>query len=259
MFDERILRKGLKASLFGNRIYAFATIDSTNSCAKAIAGCGATEGTVVISEQQTAGRGRLGRLWESAPNQNLMFSVVLRPNVPPEGLNLLPLYVAVAVSQAIERTTGLKVECKWPNDILFNGKKLAGILIEASIKQNMVEYVVIGIGVNVNQQAFDADLSTRATSLRLLVRKEVDRVALFQEMLHQLEQNYRSINASGFHSVIPQWLSRSTMVNKEIAVSQQGEIISGIVKGLSPEGGLVLQTNGSEKTVYAGDVTVVRM
>jgi BirA family transcriptional regulator, biotin operon repressor / biotin---[acetyl-CoA-carboxylase] ligase len=258
MFTEQLLRKGLRTRVFGNKIYAFDSVDSTNNCAKAVAGIGAAEGTVIITEQQTAGKGRLGRQWQAEPNQNLMFSLVLRPKITPESLNLLPLYVAVAVSEAIERATGLKTECKWPNDILYKGKKLAGILIEGSTKQNAVEYVVIGIGINVNQTKFEGELLVKASSLKLECQKEIDRVALFREVLTSLESGYKTDSSTGFQSVVPQWTSRSTMINRQVSVSQHGNIISGIVKGLSPDGGLILGINGSEQTVFAGDVTVLQ-
>lgn len=259
MFSEHFLRKGLKTRVFGNKIFTFDSIDSTNNCAKAVAGCGAAEGTVVIAEQQTAGRGRMGRPWQSNPNENLIFSIVLRPRLSADALNLLPLYVAVAISAAIEHVTGLKVECKWPNDILYNGKKVAGILIEGSIKQDTMDYVVIGVGINVNQVRFEGELSTRASSLKLESNKEVDRVRLFKEILAGLEKDYKLFQTSGFQSVVPQWMARSTMLNKTISISQQGTIISGVVKGLSPEGGLVLKSNDAEQTVFAGDVTVLQM
>ena len=259
MYSEKTLRKGLKTRVFGNKIYTFDTIDSTNNCAKAVAGVGAVEGTVVIAEQQTAGRGRLGRTWQANPNENLTFSIILRPKVNPDSLNLLPLYVAVALAQAIERTTGLKVECKWPNDLLIDKKKVAGILIEGSIKQNQVEYVVIGIGINVNQQSFAGELAPKATSLRLSSGKEIERTMLFRESLLILESTYAGVSSTGFQSILPQWLSRSTMINKPISVSQQGNLISGVVKGLSRDGGLILQSGGAEKTLFAGDVTIVGM
>ena len=259
MFSEHALRKGLKTRVFGNKIFTFDSIDSTNNCAKAVAGCGATEGTVVIAEQQTAGRGRMGRPWQANPNENLIFSIVLRPRLSADALNLLPLYVAVAVSEAIESVTGLKVECKWPNDILYNGKKLAGILIEGSLKQDKVDYVVIGVGINVNQTKFEGDLSAKASSLKLESKKEIDRARLFKEILSGLEKDYRMFQTSGFQSVVPQWIAHSSMLEKTISVSQQGNVISGVVKGLSPEGGLVLKTNGAEQTVFAGDVTVLQM
>jgi BirA family biotin operon repressor/biotin-[acetyl-CoA-carboxylase] ligase len=259
MYTERALQKGLRTRVFGNKIYTFNSIDSTNNCAKAVAGCGAQEGTVVIAEQQTAGKGRLGRLWQANANENITFSIVLRPKLTPEVINIIPLYVAVAVAQAVERTTQLKVDCKWPNDLLVRGKKFAGILIEGSVKQNSVEYVVVGIGINVNQQTFPTDLQQKATSLRLECDREIDREKLFKETLIALEGLYKTINSNEIQSIINLWLSRSTMINKPISVSQQGNVISGIVKGLSTEGALVLQSEGAERTLFAGDVTVVGM
>ncbi len=257
MLAEQSLRKGLKTKVFGNKIFSFDTIDSTNNCAKAVAGCGAVEGTVVIADNQTDGKGRHGRTWLSSPAENLMFSLVLRPKVAAECLNLLPLYVAVAVADAIEKSTGLKVECKWPNDLLVNGKKLAGILIEGSVKQNTVEYVVIGIGINVNQTAFPPSLGTKATSVKLESSRAFVREDLFRSILHSLEKTYFQASPSGFQSILPEWISHTSMINKPISVSLQGSVISGVVKGVSPEGGLILQTEESEKTLYAGDVSLI--
>lgn len=257
MFTERELRRGLKTKTFGNKIYTFETIDSTNNCGKVLASVGATEGIVVIAEEQTAGKGRLGRTWQANPGENLTFSLLLRPRVSPDTLNLLPLYIAVAVAEAIERVSSLKVECKWPNDLLVNNKKIGGILIEGSVKENIVEHVVIGLGINVNQTQFSGDFKTKATSLRLESRQQVDRTKLFREIISSLETQYKNYARTAFRSVIPLWEKRSTMLNKSILVSQSGNVFSGTVKGLSPEGGLVLETNGSTKILFAGDVTIL--
>jgi BirA family biotin operon repressor/biotin-[acetyl-CoA-carboxylase] ligase len=257
LLDTSALRKGLGKMKFGSKIYSFDTIDSTNNCAKALAGCWAEEGTVVLAESQTAGRGRLGRPWIAKPHENLIFSVVLRPNLPAEGLNLLPLYAAAALAEAIERETKLKVECKWPNDLLIGGRKTAGILLEGSLKENSLDYVVLGIGINVNQTVFPDELKLKATSLRLSCGKEIDRVRLLRSVLRSLESRYVELMKKGFNSILPSWLSRSTMINKEIAISQAGVVFSGIVKGLSPDGALILQSNGTEKTFFAGDVTII--
>jgi len=259
MYSEQALRKDLKTRLFGSKIYTFDTIDSTNNCARALAGCWANEGTVIIAEQQTAGKGRLGRAWQANPNENLTFSIILRPSLPPDALNTFPLSVAVAVAEAVETATKLHVECKWPNDLLIKGKKFAGILLEGSVKQNTIEYVVIGIGVNVNQQSFAGELQSTATSLRLETGTDLDRTLVFHEILRSLERNYRVLCTRGFDTVLPRWLSHSTMINKQISVSEHGNVISGIVRGVSPEGGLILQSNGSTKTLFAGDVTIVGM
>jgi BirA family biotin operon repressor/biotin-[acetyl-CoA-carboxylase] ligase len=120
-----------------------------------------------------------------------------------------------------------------------------------------MEYVVVGVGINVNQVRFPGEIESTATSLRLETGREFDRVQLFREILRSMEKTYRTSSSSGFRSVIPQWLASCRMVNRTISVSQQGMIFSGTVKGLSPEGGLVLQTDGSERTIFAGDVTIV--
>ncbi len=257
MFTERELRRGLKAKVFGSKIYTFQTIDSTNNCIKALANVGANEGVVVFAEQQTAGRGRMGRSWLSQPEENLTFSVLLRPHISAEAINLLPLYVAIAVAQAIENVTGLHVECKWPNDLLIEKKKVAGILIEGSLRQNQLDYVVIGLGVNVNQLQFGNGLLQKATSLRLETGREFDRARLLREILHSLETHYVQAVENEFKSVVPFWMSRTSMINKSIVVSQGGDVIAGIVKGLSNEGGLILQTNGKTQTMFAGDVTIL--
>jgi BirA family biotin operon repressor/biotin-[acetyl-CoA-carboxylase] ligase len=257
LLDAAALKKKLNGRKFGSKVFAFETIDSTNSCARALAGCWAEEGTLVFAERQTAGKGRLGRTWLANPYENLTFSLILRPTLPPEALNLLPLYAAVAVAEAIEHETGLSVECKWPNDLLIGGKKGAGILLEGSLKEEGLDYVVLGIGVNVNQTAFPDDISPRATSLKMQAGREIDRVRLLREILRMLEIHYTSIMKKGFHNLLPLWLSRTTMLNKEISVTQDGTVISGVVKGLSPEGALILNTGGVEKTLFAGDVTIL--
>lgn len=257
MFTEKELRRGLKTRHFGNKIYTFNRIDSTNNCAKTMANVGAAEGTIFIAEEQYQGKGRLGRAWVANPEENLTFSLLLRPKVPPEALNLLPLYVAVATAQAIEKASGLKVECKWPNDLLINKKKVAGILIEGSVQNNLVEYVVIGLGVNVNQTQFPNDLMRKATSLRLELNRQIDRIQLFKEIVTSLETHYTHSATTNFQSVIPFWTQRAPMLNRPILISQAGNVISGVVKGLSKDGGLILQTNGIERTYFAGDVTIL--
>jgi len=257
LLDAASLRKKINGRKFGSKIFAFETIDSTNNCARALAGCWAEEGTLVFAERQTAGKGRLGRTWQANPYENLTFSLILRPTLPPEALNLLPLYAAVAVAEAIEHETGLSVECKWPNDLLIGGKKSAGILLEGSLKEDGLEFVVLGIGVNVNQTTFPEDISPRATSLKAQAGREIDRIRLLREILRTLEMHYSAIMKKGFHNVLPLWLARSTMINREISVTQDGTVITGIVKRLSPEGALVLEAGGAEKTLFAGDVSIL--
>jgi BirA family biotin operon repressor/biotin-[acetyl-CoA-carboxylase] ligase len=257
MYTAEILKKGHKTQQFGRKIYTFDTIDSTNNCAKALAGCWADEGTVIIAEQQTAGRGRLGRPWLANANENLTFSIILRPSIGADAINLLPLSVSVAVAQAVEKSTGVAVECKWPNDLIFEHKKVAGILLEGAYSNNKVEWIVIGIGINVNQTLFPADLEQKATSLKLVTGREVDRVSLFHNLLEVLEHTYRAGTKSGFQSILPDWIARTHMIDRQISVMENGTLLSGTVKGLSRDGGLVLKSNGGERTLHAGDVTIL--
>jgi BirA family biotin operon repressor/biotin-[acetyl-CoA-carboxylase] ligase len=257
MISEETLRHGIKARQFGRKVYTFESIDSTNNCAKALAGCFAQEGTVVFAEHQSAGRGRLGRAWESNASENLIFSVILRPSLTADAVNLLPLFAGVAVAAAVEKATGLKVQCKWPNDLLIDGKKFAGILLEGSMKQNAVEYVVIGVGINVNQIVFPPSLGGKATSLRLSLGREIERPVLFREIMNSMEQFHTKLAPGNFSAVVPLWTARTQMLNRQISVDQQGSVLSGVVRGISPEGGLILGLAGLEKTLFAGDVTII--
>lgn len=225
---------------------------------KAVAGCDADEGTVVVAEEQTAGRGRLGRTWFADPNKNLTFSVLLRPKVDPDQISLFSLYAAVAVAKAVEETTELTIECKWPNDLLISGRKFAGILLEGAIKQNAIDFVVIGIGINVNQETFPNEFASTATSLLLESKRPVDREHLFRRTMTQLETYYSDIGKRGPASVVPEWIGRSRMVNQPVSVLLHGETITGVMKGVSPDGGLVLTVGDSERTLHAGETTILR-
>jgi BirA family biotin operon repressor/biotin-[acetyl-CoA-carboxylase] ligase len=247
----------LPTQRFGKRLYSFDSIDSTNSCAKVLAGVGAEEGTVVLAEYQTAGRGRLGRRWEAEPRQNLIFSLVLRPSTPADHINLLPLYVAVALAQAVEETTGLRPECKWPNDLLCDKRKFAGILMEGSVTGGLIDHVIVGIGMNVNQTSFPPELQDRATSLSLACGHEIDRFALLNAILLRLEKLYTELSRKGFSSVLTMWEEYASLRRRYITVSHNGLTTRGLVSGLSKEGGLIIQANGEEHTFFAGDVTIL--
>jgi BirA family biotin operon repressor/biotin-[acetyl-CoA-carboxylase] ligase len=259
LLNASVLKRGLSTKIFGSKFFTFETIDSTNNCARALAGCWAEEGTIVLAEEQTAGRGRQGRSWYTNPQENLTFSVILRPKLPPDAINLLPLFAAVAIADAIESETGLAVQCKWPNDIILNGRKAAGILLEGSVKGDAVEFVVLGIGINVNQTIFPVDIAHRATSLRLETGKNLDRVKLLHKVLNALESRYRAVLKSGFNAILPDWTTRSAMLEKEITVSENGTEFSGVVKGLAPDGALIIASDGAERALYAGDVTIIGM
>jgi len=250
------IRDKLKTASFGLKVYAFDTIDSTNNCAKALANVGAEEGVVVFSEHQSAGRGRFNRSWESEREKNLTFSVVLRPAWCAR-VSLLPFLVACAIAKAVEEVTGLPVISKWPNDLLCNGKKFCGILLEITGNADGVEFVVAGIGINVNQSAFSQELASRATSLKNVAAKEIDRISLLQECLRQLERYYTGAQKRGFSKVMREWNARCMMFGRTISVEQNGSIIKGTAQKVDADGALVIQSENQTIRVLAGDVSVL--
>lgn len=257
MLSSETLRSGLRTASFGKKVFSFETIDSTNSCARALASCFAEEGTVVIADFQSAGRGRLGRTWLGEPGENLTFSLVLRPQITPDAMNLLSMVVAVGIARGIQEHTGVKVLCKWPNDVLCGGRKLAGILLEGVLGSDRVESVIAGIGLNVNQRTFPAELSSKATSLALETGSVHERADLFRALLKSLEEEYTEQAAAGFQHVVDRWLEYAPLIGKRIAVATNGAVIEGIVRGISSGGGLIVSSPNGEQTFLAGDVTIV--
>jgi BirA family biotin operon repressor/biotin-[acetyl-CoA-carboxylase] ligase len=171
---------------------------------------------------------------------------------------MIPFAAANALAEAVEHVTGLRVDCKWPNDLLLGGRKFAGILIEGAVKENTVEHVVIGIGINVNQRVFPEDFRGKVTSIALESHRLTDRGHLFRESLLALEAEYLRMSKDGSDSILASWLSRSTMMNKPVSILQHGETIAGVMKGLSRSGGLVVATDGEERVFFAGDTTILK-
>jgi BirA family biotin operon repressor/biotin-[acetyl-CoA-carboxylase] ligase len=255
MYSKEELQSGLRTHIFGNKIFTYDSIDSTNACAKTLASTGAEEGTVVIAEYQTAGRGRLGRTWQAESGSSLLFSTIIRPTVEINKVGLLPFFAAAGVALALETITGARYECKWPNDVLLNRKKCCGILLESSFQHNVLDYAVIGIGVNVNQKVFGGDLKGRATSLIQECGREFDRRDVFQQIMKSLELLYMEVKTGKFQVTLDEWKTRTTMFGKQVTLTQAGELLHGRAISLSADGGLVLATPEGQRVCYAGDVT----
>lgn len=258
MYSKEELQEGLKTSVFGRKLFVFDEIDSTNACAKALAEAGTEEGATVIADYQAEGRGRMGRTWQSPSGTNLLFSSILRPGLLKEKSNLLTFFACVAVARAVESTAQEPLECKWPNDLYLNGKKLSGILLENSFNQSDLEYSVVGVGINVNQTAFDDQIAPLATSLSRELKHDVDRKKLFCSVLTQLEELYPSVKNSDFSAILKEWNCRCSMFGRQITVRGGKHEISGTALRLADDGGLMLETTDGVKTVYAGDASVVR-
>lgn len=243
-------------TILGRVIHLFETIDSTNTYAKSLVSSGAEEGTVVIAEKQTAGRGRMNREWHSERGLNLTFSVVLRPDTGPETMGLLPLAAGVAVAEAIEGITGRRPSCKWPNDILIDGRKCCGILSESLTDRQGRPGVIVGIGVNVNQENFPDAIGHTATSLLLCTGRSIRRSQLIAAILDRLEDIYAIFRRGTTDRIIERWLAYATMIGELVTVGTPGGSVTGRAEGLSPDGGLIIAAGETRMIVHAGDVTL---
>ena len=251
----------LPPHLRGWPIHYFEKLDSTNLKASQLAREGAPEGTCVIAESQDSGRGRFNREWFSPPGKNIYLSIIFRPNVPPLRIQGLTLVAAVAVAEAIESRTALVPQIKWPNDLLIDGKKIAGILTEMTADQDRIHSVVLGVGLNVNIEGgeFPPELSELATSLSEKKGERCSRVALVAALLIRLEIRYRTFLEDGLAPVLPHWNRRSFVSNRTVRVVDGGTIITGKVIGLDEDGALKLSNSKGETIrVIAGDVEVCR-
>jgi BirA family biotin operon repressor/biotin-[acetyl-CoA-carboxylase] ligase len=256
MFTKEELQRGLRTRVIGKKVFVFESIDSTNTCAKTLAEADSEAGAVVIADHQTRGVGRHGRAWQSEPGANLLFSCILRPSVPQERAGLLTFYAAVAVARAAESVTGRQLECKWPNDLLLNGKKCCGILLENSFANGRLSYSVVGIGLNVNQPSFPDEMTHRATSLAREAGSEFDRKQLLQRILEELDALYPDASEGRFDRILAEWNDRCTMFGKEIEVENHESKLRGKAVRLNTDGGLVIETAEGRRVVYAGDVTL---
>lgn len=253
-----VVQTGLKSEIIARQVEFYAELDSTNQRAQELGEQGALEGSVVIAETQTAGRGRMGRSWSSPAGVNLYTSILLRPQLLPLQASQLTFMSAVAVARSIEAVAGVSVNVKWPNDILLNGKKVAGLLNEISAEMEGIHYVVLGIGVNLNMRAdqFPADLRYPATSLLLATGKAVDRVAFAQQLYHQLDGLYRLLNSSGFAPIRIAWEALFDMLGSRVNVDCGQQQFAGVVDGIAEDGALLLRlADGKQQQIYAGDVT----
>ncbi len=267
-----ILAPMLKGTLFADRIEHYFRIGSTNAAAMQAAAEGAPEGTVFLAEEQTAGRGRGGHSWHSEPSTGNYCSVILRPELPPADAVVLSLAAGLAVASAVEEVTGMNPDLRWPNDLLLNGKKFCGILIEMNAETTRVRYAVVGIGMNVNQASFPAALRYEATSLRLESGHPWSRVALAAALLKSLDREYRALSPGASHrrtasiahsspalARVGDEIRRrfeehsSTARGAHVHVDEDGGY-DGITDGLDARGFLRVRTPTGVRTVLSGGV-----
>lgn len=255
-----ILRQRLKGSLFGKRIHHFFKVDSTNRVALELAHAGEPEGTVVLAEEQTAGRGRAGRAWHSERAAGIYMTLLLRPPLSPAQAPLLTMLAGISAHAAIQSELKLSVDLKWPNDLVLGGKKLGGILTEMHAEPSAVKFVIVGIGINVNQETFPGELAGIATSLRIACGRRQSRMEILSRLLREFESDYHRFLQDGPASVIQRFGAISSFASgKNVRVTSGGASFGGTTEGLSPEGLLMVRReNGQIVTVIAGDVTEAR-
>jgi BirA family biotin operon repressor/biotin-[acetyl-CoA-carboxylase] ligase len=247
--------QGLQARSLAGPVHHFDTLNSTNDLAKELAARGAPEGTLVVAEAQTGGRGRLGRQWNSPPGLGLYASLVLRPPLPPLELPRITLTTAVAVVRALRRVAGVSPGIKWPNDVLLHGKKLAGILTEMETESDCIRHVVVGLGLNVNNPEFPPELAATATSLTLATGGRFSRVKLLQAWLEEFDALYDRFLNQGFPEILAEWKVWAVTLGQEVTVRQGPREISGQALDVAPDGALLLRTaRGEIIRVTSGEI-----
>lgn len=243
---------------FGSSLEYCVEVDSTNNRAKRLAEEGTPEGTLVVAESQTAGKGRRGRMWVSPKGTGIWMSLVLRPNIAPSGASILTLVAALAVAAGIEEVTGLKAEIKWPNDIVIRGKKVCGILTEMSAELEDIHYVVIGMGINANMEAMPEEIREKATSLFMESGVKVNRGQVIASVMRAMEEYYRTFQKTGDLSLLMREYEEK-LANKgnEVTVFAPSGEYRGVSLGIDKTGELLVQLDdGTISRVVSGEVSV---
>ncbi len=250
------ISQGLGTRVFARRIVYRESTNSTNDIAKQLAEAGEPEGTLVIADEQTAGRGRLGRKWIAPPRSSILMSLILRPTLLPPQTNRATMAVSLGACKGIEQVTGLTALVKWPNDILLNGKKCAGILSEAEIVEDQVEYVVVGLGVNANFSASSVEaMPLTATTIADELGHSVSREELTRSLVREIERYYFRLREGA--DLRSEWRSRMITLGKHVRADTGRQIEEGIAEDIDEDGALLLRrADGSLARLIAGEVTL---
>lgn len=247
----------LRTAKYGRNITYLERCASTQIIAHEAAQEDVEDGTVILSEEQTAGKGRMARPWDSKAGKGIWMSVIARPRLAPQQAPQMTLVAAVAVTRAIEEVTGLMPQIKWPNDLLLNGKKITGILTELQTEPDMIKAIILGIGINVNQNQadFPLELEEIASSLKIEKGEAIDRTYLIAKILGYLEEYTKLYETHGFSPIKLLWESYSNTAGKRIRAVMLNETIEGIARGISEDGMLELQlADGTIRGIYSADI-----
>lgn len=252
--------KLLKTEVMGRQVHLYETIDSTQIAAREWFSKGEGEGALILAEQQTSGRGRMGRKWHSPAGKGLWMSLILTPRISLQFAPQLTLLTAVALCRTINRMYRVPIGIKWPNDLLIKGKKVSGILLESHAEDDRLQYVVAGVGISANlgEADFSEDLKGIATSLLLETGKPVNREELLAEFMYEFEQLYHLYHQRGFAPIRTLWEALSISIGRLIRIQTHNGWISGKAEAVDEMGALIiLQEDGTQTKLYAGDITVI--
>lgn len=258
--DAKMLESELKGRLIGSNIIHLKSVDSTNREAYRLAENGCEEGTVVISETQTRGKGRMGRVWESSMPNNLYFSIVLRPKIPPSSAPLINITSALCVAETISGTGIESVKVKWPNDIMINGKKVCGILTEMKSESDIIEFLVVGIGINVNsmREDFPEELTDIVTTLKEELKAALSRQDFLKNVILNLEKwYYKALDRDEAGNVKEIWRDYSYLLNKTVTIDNINEKVTGTSLGIDDDGFLLLRDGDKTRKIFSGTITKV--
>lgn len=247
----------LTTKSMGRNVYFYPVTDSTNRRARVESENGAPDGSLFIAEEQTAGRGRLGKMWIAPPKTGAWMTLLLRPSVQPEDITQITLIAGLAVCRAIENVTGLPAQIKWPNDVVVRGKKVCGILTEMSAEAERIECLICGMGINVNTESFPEEISNVATSLFLESGQKQPRARLAAEVMNYLEKYYVGFLENGVtESFLNEYKSLCVTIGREIRATLRGEVLTGVAADITEKGELAVRTENGMVVLSSGEVSV---
>lgn len=256
LYDFQVYQ-GLKTKSFGRRMIYFDSLSSTMDMATNLALKGAKEGTAVLAETQTKGRGRLGRVWHSPKYKGLYFSLILRPKISLDKASIITLLAGVSICEAVKEILGLGLQIKWPNDILMHNKKLGGILTEIKAEVDEVNFIIIGVGLNINNDS--KTLISGSTSLKECKSEQVSRLAILQEVFYRLEVNYHILEKNGPKAIIEKWRQFAITLGRRVKVYSHKEHLEGEAFDIDSDGGLLIRNDsGITHKVLSGDILYCR-
>ena len=257
LLDEARIREQLSTKWAGSSLLVLDEVDSTNNEAKRRAEEGAEHGLLVVGLQQTAGRGRRGRVWESGEGEDIFMTLLLKPEIEPGNASMLTLVMAMAVRRALEETAGLQTQIKWPNDIICQGKKLVGILTEMSAQIDCINHIVIGVGINVHNAAFPEGVQQIATSIFRQTGQHISRAALIASVMEQFEVYYEKyLETEDLSALQEEYNQNLVNCNQAVRVLDIREEYTGTARGINARGELLVLTGEGIRKVSAGEVSV---